>query len=61
MTEEIKTEEKVEEKPKKKKREELEKFPKDRLRGRIVILNPEESEFAKNLEFNKKGDYFKKK
>ncbi|MAG07600.1 hypothetical protein CMI46_02185 [Candidatus Pacearchaeota archaeon] len=60
MTEEIKTEEKVEEKPKKK-REELEKFPKDRLRGRIVILNPEESEFAKNLEFGKKGDYFKKK
>lgn len=45
----------------KKKKEELEKIPVDRLRGRIVILNPEESEFAKNLKFNKKGDYFKKK
>ena len=44
-----------------KKKAEIEKIPVDRLRGRVVIINPEESEFAKNLKFHKKGDYFKKK
>ena len=45
----------------KKIKRELEKIPMDRLRGRVMIFDPEKSEFAKNLELIKKGDYFKKK
>lgn len=52
----------VKEEPKKKIRiEDYPKFPMDKLRGRVIVFNPEESEFAKNLKLNKKGDYFKKK
>ncbi len=56
--------EKVDEKPEKKpkkKLEELEKIQMAKLRGRVVILNPEQSEFAKNLNLNKKANYVKKK
>ena len=45
----------------KKKRVEIERIPLERIRGRIIIINPEESEFAKNLDLKKRGDYFKKK
>ncbi len=41
--------------------EKLEKIPMDKLRGRVIILNPEESEFSKRLSLTKKGDFFKKK
>ncbi|MEA3329325.1 MAG: hypothetical protein U9Q06_01120 [Nanoarchaeota archaeon] len=63
MAEEKVEEEKVEEeKPvKKRKPEVLEKIPVTKIRGRVVIINPEESEFAKNLGLTKKGDYQKKK
>lgn len=39
----------------------LEKFQLDKLRGRVIIFNPEGSEFAKNLNLTKKGDYTQKK
>lgn len=58
MSEEMNNQEK---KVEKKKKVELEKVSMDRLRGRIIILNPEESEFAQKLKLNKKADYFKKK
>ncbi|MBS3072043.1 hypothetical protein J4408_03565 [Candidatus Pacearchaeota archaeon] len=29
----------------------------DSYKGKIVILNPEQSEIAKNLKFNEKGSY----
>ncbi|MEK6890525.1 MAG: hypothetical protein AABX03_00125 [Nanoarchaeota archaeon] len=39
----------------------LEKYILEKLRGRVIIINPEESEFAKNLKLTKKGDYNQKK
>lgn len=32
----------------------------ENLKGRVIIFNPEESEFAKNLKLSKKGDYVQK-
>jgi len=60
---EIEDEEETEEKEARQKKpvEKLEKINLDKLRGRVIILNPEESEFAKNLGLIKKGDYSKKK
>lgn len=29
----------------------------DSWKGKIIVLNPEESEIAKNLKLDKKGDY----
>ena len=31
------------------------------VKGKIIVLNPEKSEFSKRLGLTKKGDYFKKK
>jgi RNA polymerase subunit RPABC4/transcription elongation factor Spt4 len=51
----------TEEKPKAKKNEsKMEKIQLDKLRGRVIIFNPEESEFAKNLNLIKKADYTQK-
>ena len=41
--------------------EKIDKIQVEKIRGRIIILNPEESEFSKKLGLPKKGDYFKKK
>lgn len=38
----------------------LERVPLEKLRGRVIIFNPEESEFAKNLHIAKAGDYVQK-
>lgn len=54
MEENTETESKV------KKTERLEKHHLDKLRGRVIIFNPEESEFAKKLNLSKKGDYSQK-
>ena len=43
-----------------KKTEKLEKHVVDRLKGKVIIINPEESEFAKNLGFKNKGEYVQK-
>ncbi len=43
-----------------KKAEKLEKISNDKLKGRVIIINPENSEFAKNLNLHKKGDYMQK-
>lgn len=43
-----------------KKIEKLEKVHLEKLRGRVIIFNPEESEFAKNLNITKAGDYVQK-
>ena len=40
--------------------EKIEKIQHDKIRGRVVIFDPEKSEFAKNLKLNKKGDYIQK-
>ena len=45
---------------KSKKAEKLEKIQMEKIRGRIIIFNPEESEFAKHLNLSKKGDYAQK-
>jgi RNA polymerase subunit RPABC4/transcription elongation factor Spt4 len=50
-----------EEKKKRVRIEDIPKFPVDGIRGRIIVFNPEKSEFAKNFKLLKKGDYFKKK
>ena len=39
----------------------LDKITDEKIRGRIIVFNPEESEFAKNLELKKAGDYVEKK
>ncbi|MFA5019858.1 MAG: DNA-directed RNA polymerase subunit E'' [Candidatus Pacearchaeota archaeon] len=44
----------------KEKKPELEKINMEKIRGRIIIIDPEKSELAKKLGLNKKGDYFKK-
>jgi len=46
--------------PKKKVDTKLEKVQLDKLKGRVIIINPENSEFAKNLNLSKKGDYTQK-
>ncbi|MFA5993041.1 MAG: hypothetical protein WC796_05020 [Candidatus Pacearchaeota archaeon] len=38
----------------------LERVQLDKLKGRVIIINPENSEFAKNLNLSKKGDYTQK-
>lgn len=43
-----------------KKFEKMEKVVMEKLKGRVIIFNPEESEFAKNLKLVKKGDYVQK-
>ena len=40
---------------------ELEKIESDKIRGHIIIFDPKNSEFSKNLELNKQGDYTQKK
>jgi RNA polymerase subunit RPABC4/transcription elongation factor Spt4 len=45
----------------KKSDKELEKIENNKIRGRVIIINPDKSEFAKNLGLTEKGDYFKKK
>ena len=45
----------------KKKIEKFEKIQMEKLKGRVIIFNPEQSEFAKNLNLNKKADYIQKK
>ena len=57
MEEETQTTEEAE---KKVKAEKLEKIQLEKLRGRVIILNAEQSEFAKNLKLLKKGDYTQK-
>ena len=49
-----------EEVPVKKRSDKIEKIQTDKIRGRVVILNEEKSEFAKNLKLEKKGDYIQK-
>jgi len=50
----------AEEKPKKKKIE-IEKINSEKIRGRVIVIDPEKSEIAKNLKLDKKADYVKKK
>ena len=38
----------------------LEKIHDEKIRGRIIIFNSKESEFAKNLNISKIGDYVEK-
>ncbi|HRZ85529.1 MAG TPA: hypothetical protein P5277_01995 [Candidatus Paceibacterota bacterium] len=38
----------------------IEKYPAEKIKGRVIILNVEQSEFAKNLCLNKQGDYAQK-
>lgn len=42
-------------------RETLEKINMEKIRGRVMVLNPEISEIASKLGITKKGDYSKKK
>jgi hypothetical protein len=46
---------------KSKKADDLEKIELNKIRGRVIVLDPEKSEFAQNLGLNKKADYKKKK
>ena len=39
----------------------IDKIQDEKIRGRIIIFNPKESEFAKNLNLVKAGDYIEKK
>lgn len=41
--------------------EDFEKVTMDKLRGRVIVLDPEKSEIAKELKLTKKADYQKKK
>ncbi len=59
IDESIKGSEKADKKPVKK-IEKLERIHLEKLRGRVIIFNPEESEFAKNLHITKAGDYIQK-
>jgi RNA polymerase subunit RPABC4/transcription elongation factor Spt4 len=43
-----------------KKQDKLDRVVMEKLKGRVIIFNPEESEFAKNLKLVKKGDYVQK-
>jgi hypothetical protein len=51
-------EEKIKEK--KGKKEELKKIQLDSLRGRVIIFDPEKSEFAKNLKLKERAEYIQK-
>jgi len=51
-------EEKIKEK--KEKKEELKKIQLDSLRGRVIIFDPEKSEFAKNLKLKERAEYIQK-
>ena len=42
-------------------KEKLERIPLEKMRGRVIIFNAEKSEFAKNLNLAKRGDYTQKK
>jgi len=55
------TEEKEEQKPSANLPKKLETIESEKIRGRIVIFNPEKSEFAKNLKIEKPGDYIQPK
>jgi len=46
---------------KKTKKEEIEKIPTEKIRGRVIIFDSEKSEIAQNLKLGKKGDYAQKK
>ena len=39
----------------------LETIESEKIRGRIIIFNPDKSEFAKNLNIDKPGDYIQPK
>jgi hypothetical protein len=39
----------------------LDKISDEKIRGRIIVFNPEKSEFAKNLSIKEAGDYVEKK
>jgi len=39
----------------------IDKIQDEKIRGRIIVFNPKESEFAKNLNLVKAGDYIEKK
>ncbi len=41
--------------------EKIDKIQDEKIRGRIIIFNVKESEFAKNLNLVKVGDYIEKK
>ena len=51
-----------ENKPKetKKKIEDLERILNEKIRGKIIVFNPEKSEIAKNLKLDKKAEYIQK-
>ncbi|MBS3099714.1 hypothetical protein J4463_00665 [Candidatus Pacearchaeota archaeon] len=57
-----KAEEMSEEKVKetKKKKASMERVVTDKVRGRVIIFNPELSVIAKNLKLDKKADYCQK-
>ena len=40
---------------------ELKRISDTKIKGRIIIFNPENSEFAKNLDIKEPGDYVEKK
>jgi len=61
VKEEQKEESEVKEKKPGKKLKDIEKIITDKLRGRIIIFDADKSEFAKNLELEKEGDYVQKK
>ena len=44
-----------------KKKSDLEKIQTEKVRGRVIVVNPEKSEVAKNLKLDKKADYTQKK
>ena len=48
------------EKKEKNKKITLEKIHEDKIRGRMLIINPEKSEFAQKLGLKKRGDYVQK-
>ncbi|HLD98479.1 MAG TPA: hypothetical protein VI815_04080 [Candidatus Nanoarchaeia archaeon] len=54
-------EENAEKTPVKKTSKKLEKHILEKIKGRVIIINAEESEFAKNLNIKEKGDYNQKK
>jgi len=42
------------------KKEELKKIHLDNIRGRVIIFDPEKSEFAKNLKLKERAEYVQK-
>jgi len=45
----------------KEKKKELKKIENEKIKGRVIIFNPEKSELAKNLKIAEEGDYVQKK